>query len=70
MFHHLGGIFLLAILDHHEMQDLVDQAHGIELAGAYGLFRMVEQVTLLVHLLGEGTGGVEIGKDDVAIRGI
>ena len=50
MGHHLG-ILLLTIDSDHAVQRLVDQAHRIDLPGANGLLRIVEQIAPIVHLL-------------------
>ncbi|OQA94010.1 MAG: hypothetical protein BWY25_03017 [Chloroflexi bacterium ADurb.Bin222] len=50
------------------MQDLVNQAHGVELPGAHPLFREGAQIPLGVELLGQFPRRVEIGKHDVTIQ--
>ena len=51
------------------MEYLIDQAHGIHLSGAHSEFRMCEQVTFFIYVLGEDTCRMEIGKNDIAIKG-
>ena len=61
---------LLAVVGDDEMEDLIDQAHGVDLTGFDGLLRIIEQVAVVVHLLRQAAGGVEIGQDDVAVEGV
>ena len=48
------------------VQDLVDQAHGVQGSGRDGFFRKTRQVALLVQLLRENADRLEIGQDHVA----
>ena len=50
------------------MQDLVDEAHRIEVAGPGGARRIDGDLggALFVHLLGEAARGGEVRKNDIA----
>ena len=48
------------------MQDLVNQAHGVDLPGLDRLFGETDQVAVVVDFGGETTYGVKIGEDHVA----
>ena len=52
---------LLAIGHDHQVQDLVDQRHRVDLAGLDRLFGVADQVAPVVHLIGELAGGAEVG---------
>ena len=67
---HCLGIDPLAIAGDDEMEDFVDEAHGVDLPGFDGALWVFEQVALLVHLLGQAAGSVEIGQDNIAAEGI
>ncbi len=63
---HHGGVDLAAVEGHDVVQDFVNQAHRVDLPGAHGAFREVDQVAALVHFLREQAGGVKIGKENAA----
>jgi hypothetical protein len=48
------------------MQNFVDQAHGVDLAGPDRPFRMPDEVASAVHLDGEYAGRVKIGENRIA----
>ncbi|MBS1252127.1 MAG: hypothetical protein MAG451_01163 [Anaerolineales bacterium] len=60
---------LLAVQLDHVVQDFVDKAHSVDLAGAHCLLRKTHQISLLVHLPREDTRSVEIGEDNVPGHG-
>ncbi len=51
------------------MQDLVDQAHGVDLSSLDSLFGKCDQVELLIHALGKDPRGVKVGKEYIAAEG-
>ena len=55
-------IGLLAIGHDHQVQDLVDQRHRVDLAGFDSLFGVADQIAPFVHLVGELTGRAEVGN--------
>src|SRR6202022_2005886 len=64
------GVFLLAIQAGHVMQDLIDQAHGVDLSRLHGLFRKAHQIALVVYFLSEQAGGMEICENHIAAKSI
>ena len=64
-----AGVALLAVGHDHQMQDLMDQRHRVDLAGFDCLLGETKKVALLVHLLGELPGRAEIGNHDGAAHG-
>ena len=65
--HDVGG-HLSAVGPHDEVENLVNEAHGVDLARRDGLLREVDHVAPLVNPLGEDTGGVEVGEEDVTAQ--
>ncbi len=66
---HHSGVLVLAVPLDHVMEDFVDEAHGVDLAGLHRTFWIADQVAALVHLLSEKPSCVEIDKDNVAGEG-
>ena len=62
------GILLLPVERNHIVQDLINQAHRIDMAGLDRLLRMVENIALLVHLLRKDAGGTKVGKNNIAAK--
>ena len=60
------GLTCCAVAVHHQVRDLVDQAHGVDLPSLDRLLGEVDQIALVVHALREDARGVEVGEDDVA----
>jgi hypothetical protein len=63
---HYGGVDLAAVEGHDVVQDFINEAHSVDLPGAYGTFGEMDQVAALVHFLREQAGGVKIGKENAA----
>ncbi len=66
--HHLG-IELLAVARHQDVAGLVDQPHGIKLAGVNRQLGMLFHVAHLVHAVGKLAAGGHIGKNHVSCVG-
>ena len=59
---------LLAVAVDHDVQNLVDQPHRVNLGRRDGQLRMASRVALLVHALGEHARGMKIGEHHAAAR--
>ncbi len=66
--HHIA-VELLAIAGNDHMAGLVDQSHGEEGAGVYGLVGILVRLANLVHAIRECAAGGHVGKDHVAVIG-
>ena len=51
------------------MADFINESHGVELSGPDGLLRMLLQIALSIHLLGQKANGVVVREDDIAAAG-
>ena len=60
--------FLFPVLFEHQVKDLVNQTHGIDIPGSDSFLRMLSQITLLIHLLCKSSSSMEICKDHVPVR--
>jgi hypothetical protein len=49
-----------AIFVDQEVEDLIDQTEGVDLGSADGALGEIDEVSLLVHALGEAAGGEEV----------
>ena len=58
---------LLAVLGEGEVEHFVNQAEGVDLSRADGLFGEVDEVARFVDALGEEPRSVEVGEDDIPV---
>jgi len=62
-------VYLPAVLGDDKVRDLVNKAHGVDLAGPHRALGMPRQIMRLVHLVGKDARRVGVDEDAVATQG-